>query len=136
MNAYIRPTVGRVVWYYPPASEGWGDGPLAAMIAHVWSDKCVNLVALAPAGFWTARSSVPLMQPGEDRPRDNYCRWPDFAAPQFVPPARPERDTSQAMAKAIEPTCSPFDTRMAFLDTQARCGVGGSVSVANDQPEN
>lgn len=38
----IQPTVGRVVWYYPPGHQPH-EQPYAAIVAHVWSDTCVNL---------------------------------------------------------------------------------------------
>ena len=77
----IKPTVGRVVWYYPHASDGLyanNDGPLAGMIAKVWSDTCVNLGVLDGNGINHSRTSV-YLYPGERMPRPaigtGFAEW-------------------------------------------------------------
>lgn len=74
----IVPTVGRVVWFYgkPPADQN--EQPLAAIVAHVWSDTCVNLAIFDPDGRPVAvpPTSVRLMQEGDPLPASGpYCTW-------------------------------------------------------------
>lgn len=81
----IKPTVGRVVWYYPgpndPKPEGNPpaplDGKLAAMITHVWSDHGVNLVVFDVNGGSFGRTSVPLLQDSMPETTDKLgcCEW-------------------------------------------------------------
>lgn len=71
----ITPTVGRAVWYYP-ANHPTGEQPLAATVAHVWSDTCVNLGILDANGrpMLNPPTSVLLVQEGNEVPSGgNYC---------------------------------------------------------------
>ena len=64
----IEPTVGRVVWYHPAASDPGGVVPgdvQAALIAHVWDDRCVNLAVFDSNGGPYSRTSVHLAQDNE-----------------------------------------------------------------------
>jgi hypothetical protein len=77
----IKPTIGRVVWFHPSATESdpsfCATPVCAAIIAHVWSDTCVNLAVFDANGKSHGRSSVPLIQ-GEDSlvPGGGYyCEW-------------------------------------------------------------
>lgn len=73
----IKPTVGRVVWYYPAGHHG-DNQPLAALVAHVWSDTCVNLAIFDANGspFVAPPTSVLLIQEGNPVPTGgNYCTW-------------------------------------------------------------
>jgi hypothetical protein len=70
----IKPTVGRVVLYYPTLEERIarnGDQPLAAIICCVLSDTCVNLVVFDANGISHSRTSVILRQ--DDQPNGGYC---------------------------------------------------------------
>lgn len=74
----ITPTVGRIVWYYPfPNDPGPSPGgqPLAAVVAHVWSDTCVNLAVMDANGATYNRTSVLLVQEGNARPDVGFCEW-------------------------------------------------------------
>lgn len=75
----IQPTVGRVVWYHPDRNStesGFAAGsPLAAIIAHVWSDTCVNLAVFDANGKSHNRTSVFLYQGDTDRPSSSYAEW-------------------------------------------------------------
>lgn len=92
----IAPTVGRVVWFHPYAEDlelaryaQTHDGrPFAAIVAHVWSDTCVNLMVIDPNGGTHARTSVFLWQGGEGRPSENYAEWMPYQLGQAarVPP--------------------------------------------------
>ncbi len=92
----ITPTVGRVVWYRPAPTEtitgNDGAQPLAAIIAHVWSDTCVNLAVIDANGAMTNRTSVFLYQ-GDDypRPSSQFAEWMPYqkaVAAGDIPPAK------------------------------------------------
>lgn len=73
----IKPTVGRVVWFYPLGSKPT-DQPLAAIVAHVWSDTCVNLAIFNANGVPMEKppTSVFLVQEGAEVPSGGfYCAW-------------------------------------------------------------
>jgi hypothetical protein len=82
----IKPTVGRVVWYWPVKNKDEdgrtiyemphdGVQPLAAMIACVYTDTMVNLVVFDANGNSYSRCSVDLIQDGQPKPGDGYCEW-------------------------------------------------------------
>ena len=75
----IKPTVGRVVWYRPgPADSNicaGGDQPLAALIAHVWSDTCINIGGFDANGQPFSRTYVLLHQDGNERPDNTFAEW-------------------------------------------------------------
>lgn len=68
------PSLGRVVLFHDP---GENEGPLAATIAWVWSDTCVNLTVHGKDGETYGRTSVtgPGTLPGQ-------WSWPPFVAPK------------------------------------------------------
>ena len=78
----IKPSVGRVVHFVPGRNQKINVNagqPLAATIAHVWSDHMVNLGVLDYAGRAHHCTSVPLVQPGKRPPEDGYyCCWMDY----------------------------------------------------------
>jgi len=75
----IKPTIGRVVWYWPSmahgALRGADEQPLAAMVCHVWSDDCVNLVVFDLNGIPQSQTSVFLYQGETDRPSVGFAEW-------------------------------------------------------------
>ena len=79
----ILPTVGRVVWFTPSRLTGdYGfthidsRKPLAALVTHVFGDALVNLAVFYSNGVPHSRTSVKLLQEGEDRPEHgNFCEW-------------------------------------------------------------
>lgn len=76
----IKPTVGRVVLYYPKRSEGMGGGPLAAIVSAVHSDTVVSLVVFCPHGTTNSRKGVRLVQEGGDPATANepHCEWMQY----------------------------------------------------------
>jgi len=73
----ISPTVGRVVWYYP-AGRKPHEQPQAALVAHVWSDTCVNLAIFDDNGqpYKPGKTSILLVQEGAEVPSGgDYCTW-------------------------------------------------------------
>jgi hypothetical protein len=83
----IKPTVGRVVWYWPAAydlAQGvfaypGSDQPMAATVAFVHSDRMVNLSVVDHNGTPFDKRSVTLLQEG-DAVRDHagYAEWMPF----------------------------------------------------------
>lgn len=74
----ISPTVGRVVWYHPFASDPSpdpGKQPLAAIVTHVWSDTCVNLAVFDTNGGTFGKTSVLLINGDMEQPRRGYAEW-------------------------------------------------------------
>lgn len=77
----ITPSNGRIVWYTParPSDQfivQHGIEPLAAMVAHVHSDRMVNLVVFDSQGFIHARTSVTLLQDDDRKPEEGrFCAW-------------------------------------------------------------
>jgi len=74
----IKPTVGRIVHYYPargfPGAAAAGQ-PLAAIVAKVWNDRCVNLMVSDANGVAYARTSVLLVQEGDAKPGAEFAEW-------------------------------------------------------------
>lgn len=78
----ISPTVGRVVHYYPPKNCTSSlcvpaDGsPLPALIARVWTDRCINIGGFDANGAPFSATSVNLLQDGDVIPElGNYACW-------------------------------------------------------------
>lgn len=76
----IKPTIGRVVWFHPSSCEisrDFASAPIcAAIVAHVWSDTCVNLAVFDANGNSHSRTSVLLVQEGAPVPSGGfYCEW-------------------------------------------------------------
>ncbi len=79
----IAPTIGRVVWFHPSESTGeasfalhGNDQPYAAIVAHVHSDRLVNLTVFDANGTAHSRTSVELVQDGGTVPGYGYyCEW-------------------------------------------------------------
>jgi hypothetical protein len=86
----ILPTVGRVVLFTPSCLTGdgrfahtGGRKPLAAIVAHVFNDGLVNLAVFDSNGMSHSRTSVPLVQEGEDKPEHGYfCSWMPYQVGQ------------------------------------------------------
>lgn len=77
-----KPTVGRVVHFYP-ADEAKPDEkgqPYPAIITHVWGDSTVNLAVQDDGSFMlsnTHPTSVKLLGEDEQRPAvGSWCEWP------------------------------------------------------------
>lgn len=78
----IKPTVGRVVWFYQKGHVA-GDQPLAAMVARVWSDTCVNLAIFDANGNpVNPPTSVLLIQDNLVPSGGHYCTWMPFQVGQ------------------------------------------------------
>lgn len=71
----IKPTVGRVVWFYRYVQGQGHKGPLAAHVAFVHSDTMLNLMVIDENGNPRAQTSVSLIQDDHDVPAHDYCAW-------------------------------------------------------------
>ena len=86
----ILTTVGRVVCFTPSRLTGDrrfahidGLKSLAAIVAHVFKDALVNLAVFDSNGQPHSRTSVPLVQEGEDKPEHGYlCSWMPYQVGQ------------------------------------------------------
>lgn len=71
----IKPTIGRVVWYWPNGKFE-GRQPFSAMIAYVHSDTMVNIGYLDANGISGHATSVPLVQEiTKVSPDYRFCEW-------------------------------------------------------------
>jgi hypothetical protein len=73
----IKPTVGRVVWFYPK-DRVHSHQPHAAIVTSVHGDRCVNLAVFMPNGVPMSHppTSVTLVQEGDAIPEGAcYCCW-------------------------------------------------------------
>ncbi len=90
--AKIVPTIGRVVWYHE-ANFNQGQ-PCAAIVAFVHSDSMVNLAVFDPSGKQLSRTSVPLIQDGDERPDWGYCEWMPYQKGQAAKTAELEKQVA------------------------------------------
>ncbi|MWV17552.1 hypothetical protein F3I16_16035 [Pseudomonas sp. L-22-4S-12] len=116
----IRPTVGRILWYWPTAydiTQGMfaypgSDQPMAATVAFVHSDRMVNLAVADHNGKQFEKRSVTLLQEGDQvRDRSGYAEWMPY---------------QKGQAATVERTCT-----CGPKDGCTRCGgpvVGDGVS--------
>ena len=80
----IVPTVGRVVWFNqmtPDVFPG-SDGTCAAIVTYVHSVRLVNLCVFDANGHPHPRTSVQLVQPGDEVPTTMHCLWMPFQVQQ------------------------------------------------------
>lgn len=84
----IKPEPSRHV-HFIPWTEDAGGGvfspgqPHAGVIAHVHSDRLVNLMVIDKNGQPLSRTSVPLVQPQDETPTGyDYCRWMPYTVEQ------------------------------------------------------
>lgn len=71
----ISPSIGRVVWYYPPGHSS-GDQPWPALICYVHNDQLINLGGFKADGTTFDAREVFLQQdPGSSVPNSGYASW-------------------------------------------------------------
>ncbi len=98
----IKPTVGRVVWFYP---LGANQNPHAAIIAHVWSDTCVNLAIFDGDGRPDMKppTSIRLLQEGDEAPSNGlYCTWMPYQKGQAAKTEELEKQLETATAASAD----------------------------------
>jgi len=95
-NKVIPPTVGRQVHFHLASADvshisGWvttQDNTYAATVSLVHHDRLVNLAVYDGSGYLYPMQSIPLCQPGDERPLGNWCEWPAHTAAMSRPPGR------------------------------------------------
>ena len=96
----IVPTVGRVVLYWPTASERIqgqpNDQPLKADVTYVWGDRMVNLMAVTPNGTPFGVTSVTLVQEGDPVPAERYAMWMPYQKGQAAKAEAAEKALAEA----------------------------------------
>lgn len=81
----IKPTIGRVVWYWSDAAalNTQPDAqPCPALVAKVIADDRVNLAAFDEIGHSFPRPGVFLWQGEGERPQSEYCEWMPYQKTQ------------------------------------------------------
>ena len=73
----IKPTIGRVVWFYPQGAKQILNNiqPHAAMIAYVHSDTMITIGYFNSYGVACSQTSVRLIQEEQDFPECPFCSW-------------------------------------------------------------
>lgn len=90
----IQPTIGRVMWYWPPL-RARGKQPLAALVAHVVDDGTVNLGVFSEFGQVDGVQDVPIVQePERDGLPDGHCC-------QWMPYQKGQAAKAEALEKQI-----------------------------------
>lgn len=80
----IKPTIGRVVWFYEPFVPDVPEQAQAAIVAFVHSDTLVNLTVFDSQGIPHGRTSITLRQPGEVSPAGPFCEWMPYQIGQVA----------------------------------------------------
>lgn len=73
----IKPTIGRVVWYWS-AAAAWQHPdaqPNPALVTFIHSDDCVNLAVFDQSGDHKPVTTVVLWQGDGERPLGEHCEW-------------------------------------------------------------
>ena len=113
----IKPTVGRVLWFYPSiayaASIGMAYGvpgePLTALIAHVINDNMVNLSVFDQNGKQFAITSVPLVEenvPMADDSMNFHAVWMPYQKGQAAKAEALENKPTGDMPTPTTAQCS------------------------------
>lgn len=77
----IKPTVGRKVWFYPrydSRDNGLcivGGREHSADIVSVHNDRLINVAVFDANGKLFQKTSVTLVQEGDQLPDSDHCRW-------------------------------------------------------------
>lgn len=119
-NTFIKPTVGRKVWFRPSVNElrlsgmtVLKDAPLDATIIAVHSDDQVNLLVVDAIGRIYTRTSVHLAQEGEAVPDHSYAEWMPYQTGQAKKQSEPEM--SELIKKLSGAGRDPLDVAVDTL---------------------
>lgn len=102
----IKPTNGRIVLFTPARSEDRPVAqhdpaqPLAAIVAHVWSDRLINICAFDSNGLPLPVTSVPLVQDGDPKPEGFFAEWMPYQKGQAAKADEAEKAARQAAMDA------------------------------------
>lgn len=147
----IPPTVGRIVLYHPHALDG-GDvngQPHAAIVAHVFSERLVNLTVFNENGSIYSRQNVTLVQGDEaDQnltvPTSDFAEWMVYqkgqaakadAAAAESPLAKRLDELAlevdgkfKSLGDWLQPALSALDSRITAIAPQPAPPDGGGVA--------
>ncbi|MGC8384997.1 hypothetical protein ACP3P8_23205 [Pseudomonas aeruginosa] len=118
----IKPTVGRVLWFWPSPEDRCAriEGqPLAAIVAHAWSDTCVNLAYFDANGVHRHKTSVLLVQEGAQRPAAGFAEW--------MPYQKGQAAKTEAVQREALTRCCMYASRSSIRSPNC---AGPSRSVA------
>lgn len=76
----IKPTIGRIVWYYGGAAEE--QQAEAAIVCYVHGNRLVNLSVHDQAGNVRSQMSVTLVQEEDPPATGQHARWMPFQITQ------------------------------------------------------
>ena len=115
----IKPTVGRIVHFYENYQHGDND-PLAAIVVHVTSTRCVNLSVFDKWGGNGGRTDIQLIQPGDDIPAPGsgikspgqklgffYANFEEIHHEVFKRPRTEQQGRRHEVPSGIEPRQQP-----------------------------
>lgn len=110
-----QPTVGRVMYYRPHASDVLRDNmmsvdgePLAAIVAAVQNEKYLNLTVSDSNGNSFSRTSVPFFETQADGPVEGgFVHWMPY-------------QLAQAVRHAADPTFAPVTVAVKPLNLSAK----------------
>ena len=127
-----KPTIGRVVHFFPAASDAlYRNGePLAATIVKVWSDTCVNLAAFDGNANLHKPTSVLLHQEGNERPSAGFAAWPAREGVQLE--AKLDTTSGAAPLQPLSDAVLEQQIREAGADAAPRVNTEHIDALCND----
>ncbi len=118
----ITPTPGRIVWFFPSIENRRDPNgqPLAAIVAKVLSDRCLNLTVCHGDGTTYAAQTIQLLQDADEAPETAYACWMPYqkgqAAKHDSPtPAVDISSVTKAIDELATGTQSKFEDLGAWL---------------------
>ncbi|MGY8830122.1 MAG: hypothetical protein ACKVIS_11320 [Pseudomonadales bacterium] len=133
MTTIIKPTVGRVLHFFPNAQYmagrklAFGDPsqPLAAVVAYVHSDTMVNLTVWDQNGLQFDVCSVPLVQDGARSGSSFYAAWMDYQKGQAAKTEALESQLAGKPAVGIDLASEQDQCVRVFLEKGAVVKIEG-----------
>lgn len=95
----IKPTIGRVVWFFEDMKAVTADQKEAGIVNFVHSDSMVNLVVFGANGQARGETSVHLLQDDEPAP-GRCCCWMPYQKGQAVKTEELEKTIFETAAAA------------------------------------
>ena len=137
----IKPTVGRVVWFYPSvawAAEndvayGVPGEPLTALIAHVINERMINLAAFDQNGKPFNATSVPLLEenvPLNDDSMSFHAVWMPYQKGQAAKAEALEKSMINGVDKFLETRIPILDQITDLCQAIEKCGASPELTDA------
>jgi hypothetical protein len=126
----IKPTIGRVVWFFPHNRKP-DDQPHSAQIAFVHDDRTVNLGVLDKFGNAYAVTSVPLLQDDDAKPATGpHAEWMPYQVGQA---AKNEADDAKSNpATSPAPEGNHASDSSVQTDSVAHTDIAAGIGQAKD----